>query len=145
MHGRYQRYAVYGHGLGTTKRSSAGRAFVLLRDEDAVVISFALRSMQERFRARNLLVLDLLQLGDIGLAIEPQCPMTTYSSGVAVLGCTMPRASIHTNHARPADVDDEVGASEVGATEVHVNKAVLHYDVCRGKCNCRTKWNWLVK
>ena len=144
MHGRYQRYAVYGHGLGTTKRSSAGRAFVLLRDEDAVVISFALRSMQERFRARNLLVLDLLQLGDIGLAIEPQCPVTTYSSGVAVLGCTMPRASIHTNHARPVDVDDE-RLMEPFVMEVHVNKAVLRFDVCRDKCNCRTKWNWLVK
>ena len=125
---------------------SAGRAFANLRDEHAVVTGRAHVSMQVRFRARNLHVLDRLHLGDIGLAIEPQCPMTTCSSSVAVYGCPMPRASIHTNHASLVDVDVHLmWLIEPIVMEVHVNKAVLHCDVCRGKCNWRTKWNWLVK
>ena len=79
--------------------------------------------MQVRGRARNLHVLERRQIGDIGLAIEPQCPVTTYSSGVAVLGCPMPRASIHTNLASQADVDVE-GVTEPIVMEAHVNKAV---------------------
>ena len=145
MYGRYPRYVVCGHGLPTIKRSSAGEERLPnLRDEHAVVTRRAHVSMQVQGRARNLHVLVRLRIGDIGLAIEPQCPVTTYSVSVAVFGCPMPRASIHTNLASQADVDVE-GVMEPIGTEAHVNKAVLHSDVCLGKCNCRTKWNCRVK
>jgi hypothetical protein len=81
--------------------------------------------MQERLRARNLHVLGRFHLGEIGLAIEQQCPMTTYSSSVVVVGFPMPRASIDTNHARHGNVDVE-RLIEMVVMEVHVNKAVLH-------------------
>ena len=126
--GRYPRYAVCVHGLPTIKRSSAGEERLPnLRDEHAVVTGRAHVSMQVRGRARNLHVLVRLQIGDIGLAIEPQCPVTTHSVSVAVFGCPMPRASIHTNLASQADVDVE-GVMEPIGMEAHVNKAVLRFD-----------------
>jgi hypothetical protein len=55
----------------------------------------------------------------------------------------MPRASIHTNPASLVDVDVERLMDPI-VMEVHENKAVRRRRR-QEWCNCRDKWNWLVK
>jgi len=103
--------------------------------------------MQVRGRARNLHVLGRLDLVFIGLEMEPQCPETTcpcQAAGAAVYGFPMPRASIHTNPASLVDVDVERLMDPI-VMEVHENKAVRRRRRRQEWCNCRDKWNWLVK
>ena len=79
--------------------------------------------MHVRVRSRNLIETRLLQLGEVNLVMEHQFPDTPFSI-VAVSGCSMPIASIHTNHERRVSVD-VLRAIEPISMEVHMSKPVL--------------------
>ena len=66
-----------------------------------------------------------LHPGFVRLVMEPQLPSILFSI-LAVLGCTMPVAAIHTNHERRVNVDVE-NAMEPLSMGVHKNKPVLDF------------------